>query len=253
MATLLIYRIFQNEILKLKRTFAFRLTIIGASFIPFIYFVFHVLKYKSLIPDTDINPWNKFMSDQIMSAGSILIPLYIVLLTSLIIQIEHKSNAVKYIFSEPVPKWTIYFTKLFIVVLSVIFTYVLFVLMMLFSGLLVGILRTELNFLAYSPQLLNPLKILFRSFLASLGIISLQFWLSFRFRNFIVSLGIGIVLVISGLIVFQAEEAKYFPYAYNRLSLFFYRVKEMKLGIFLISRDFPLFISLFFQSQVMWM
>ena len=55
------------------------------------------------------------------------------------------------------------------------------------------------------------------SFVASLGIVGIQFWLSFRFKNFIVPLGIGMTLVIVGLIASRAPEAIYFPYAYNVL------------------------------------
>ena len=221
MNTILIFtRNISIELFKLKRSFAFWLTIIGASFIPLIYFIYYALKYKSLIPADDVNPWDNFLTIQIMSAASLLIPLFIVLITSLIIQIEHKANAVKFVFTQPMPKWSIYFSKLLSVIGMIVFTYALFFMMMVISGKAAGTLHHELGLLSHSPNLSQPLKLLFRSFIASMGIVSIQFWISFRFKNFIVPLGIGIVLVITGLIVFQAEESVYFPYAYNRLSLF---------------------------------
>jgi len=210
----------KNEVLKLKNTFAFWITIISALFIPTIYFIYYTLKYESLIPAEGVNPWSKFMIDQIMSSASLLLPLFIVLLTSLIVQVEHKSSAFKYIFSLPIKKSDVYFGKLSIVLISVTFTYLLFIVCMLLSGFLAGLIHSELNFLSFTPDFDQPLKLIFRSFIGVLGILAFQFWLSFRFKNFIVPLSIGIVLVIAGLVVFQAEEAIYFPYAYGRLSLF---------------------------------
>jgi lantibiotic transport system permease protein len=211
----------KNKILKLKNTFAFWLTIISAIFIPVIYFIYYFSKHESLIPDEGVNPWNKFLVDQIMAAASLLIPLFIVLITSLIIQIEHNSSGIKHLFSLPIPKWSVYFGKLTTVFGMVLFTYLMFFGIMLFAGVVVGLIHKDLNFLMYTPNFERPIKLLFRSFIASLGILGIQFWLSFRIKNFIIPLGIGMVLVIAGLIVFQAEEVSiYFPYAYNRLSLF---------------------------------
>jgi hypothetical protein len=43
--------------------------------------------------------------------------------------------------------------------------------------------------------------------------------MSFRFKNFIVPLGIGMTMVIMGLIISRAPESIYFPYSYNVLSI----------------------------------
>jgi hypothetical protein len=236
----------KNEMLKLKSTFAFWLAIISALFIPAIYFLYYFIKYESLIPPTGVNPWEKFMVDQINIAASLLIPMFIILITSLIIQVEHKSSAIKYLFSLPVPKWSIYFGKLIVSVGLILFTYLLFFSAMLVVGLIIGLIHNELNFLDYFPNYQKPLKLFFRSFIAILGIVGIQFWLSFRIKNFIIPLGIGIVLVITGLTIYKAEESLYFPYAYNMLSLFslsneetsitfwFPKVSILSLGYFIV-------------------
>jgi len=109
----------KNELLKLKNTFAFWITIISALFIPTIYFIYYTVKYKNLIPTEGVNPWNKFMTDQIMTSASLLLPLFIVLLTSLIVQVEHKSSGFKHIFSLPVKKWSVYYGKLSVVLIYI--------------------------------------------------------------------------------------------------------------------------------------
>ena len=240
----------KNEALKLKNTFAFWLAIISGLFIPAIYFIYYLLKYKSLIPPVDSNPWEKFMVDQIMGAASLLIPLFIILITSLIIQVEHKSSSMKYLFSLPIPKWSVYFGKLTVSVGLILFTYILFFVAMLTAGALVGLIHKELNFLAYFPDYEKPLKLLFRSFIAVSGILGIQFWLSFRIKNFIIPLGIGMVLVITGLTIYRAKEALYFPYAYNMLSLFSLSSEETNITLWfptvsLLSAGYFIVFSIF--------
>lgn len=210
----------KNEFFKLKRTFAFWLTIISALFIPIIYFLYYFLKYESLIPVEDTNPWDKFINDQVMAAGPMLIPLFIILITSLIVQIEHKSSGLKHLFALPIPKWSVYWGKLTAVIGAIILTYALFFITVLCVGFVLGNIRKELSFLSFSPDYVEFIKILFRSFVAVLGIVGIQFWLSFRIKNFIIPLGIGMVLVVTGMVVYRAEESLYYPYSYNILSLF---------------------------------
>ncbi len=210
----------KNELIKLKRTFAFWLTIISGLFIPLIYFLYYSLKYKSLIPVEGVNPWDKFMVEQIRAAAPLLVPFFIVLITSLIVQIEHKSLGIKHLFALPVPKWSIYFGKLTVVLLTIITAYILFLFFILIVGYSVGLMHEELNFFSFTPNFSESIKLLFRSFIATLGIVGLQFWLSFRMRNFIIPLGIGMILIVTGLIIYRSEESLYFPYGYNMLSLF---------------------------------
>lgn len=210
----------KNEFKKLKSTFAFWLTIISALFIPIIYLIYYLLKYKSLIPDEGVNPWDKFLVNQIRGAAPLLVPLFIVLVTSLIVQIEHKSSSIKHLFALPVPKWSIYFGKLTAVIFTIATAYILFFTFMIIVGYTVGIIHSDLKMLSFKPDFSEAIKLLFRSYIATLGIVGLQFWLSFRIRNFIIPLGIGMVLIVTGLIIYRAPEAIYFPYGYNMLSLF---------------------------------
>lgn len=210
----------KNEFIKLKSTFAFWLTIISGLFIPVIYFFYYLLKHKDLLPADGINPWSHFLVAQIRAAAPLLVPMFIVLLTSLIVQIEHKSLGIKHLFVLPIPKWSIYFGKLTVVFLTIFLAYVLFFLFMLIAGYIVGFVHNDLKMLSFTPTFLEAIKLLFRSFIATLGIVGLQFWLSFRIKNFIIPLGVGMVLIVTGLIVYKAPEAVYFPYGYNLLSLF---------------------------------
>lgn len=208
----------KNELIKLKRTFAFWLTIISALIIPLLFFIVYMVKHEKLIPDAGVNPWDRYLVDQVRNSIPFLVPMFIVLITSLIIQVEHKSSGIKHLFALPIPKWGVYFSKLSIVLFSIIITYVYFFLAILLFGTLLGVFHPDLGFLDFQPDYLKYIKMLGLSFVASLGIVGIQFWLSFRFKNFIVPLGIGMTLVIVGLIASRAPEAIYFPYAYNVLN-----------------------------------
>jgi len=209
----------KNELIKLKRTFAFWLTIISALLFPILFFIAYSLKHKTNTPEIGINPWEKFMTVQIENSIPFFIPMFIVLITSLIMQVEHKSLGLKHLFALPIPKWSIYFGKLTIVIFAIITTYVYYYIAILFTGALLGLIHPDLGFFNFQPEHLKFVKILFTSFIASLGIIGIQFWLSFRFKNFIVPLGFGMFLAIIGIIISQAPQSIYFPYSFSVLSV----------------------------------
>ena len=123
----------KNEVIKLKGTFAFWLTIISAVIFPLLFFIIYLVKHAKLVPALGENPWEKFMINLVQNSIPFLVPMFIVLITSLIIQVEHKSSAIKHLFSLPIPKWSVYFGKLSIVVFPIIATYIYFFLAILFS------------------------------------------------------------------------------------------------------------------------
>lgn len=209
----------KNELIKLKRTFAFWLTIISAVLFPILFFIVYYFKHESLAPKAGINPWDKFMTIQIENSIPFFIPMFIVLITSLIMQVEHKSLGIKHLFALPIPKWSVYFSKLTIVLFAIITTYIYYYVIILLSGVLLGTIHSDLTFLTFSPNHLKYLNILTTSFIASLGIIGIQFWISFRFKNFIIPLGVGMFLAVIGIVISQAPQSIYFPYAFNVLSV----------------------------------
>ena len=151
----------KNELLKLKRTFAFWLVIASAFFIPIIFFLVYLFKTKAMIPKEGINPWDDYIAQQVTTIIPFLLPLFIILITSLIIQVEHKSNAIKHIFTLPIPKWSIYFGKLTIVIISVFFSFTLFYGVMLAFGYLVGFIKPELKLTEFSPEYILSIKMIF--------------------------------------------------------------------------------------------
>ncbi|MEE9406687.1 MAG: ABC transporter permease [Polaribacter sp.] len=221
----------KNEFIKLKRTFAFWLTIISAFLFPILFFIVYFFKHETLAPKVGTNPWEKFMTMQIENSIPFFIPMFIVLITSLIMQIEHKSLGIKYLFALPIPKWSVYYGKLTIVLFAIITTYIYYYVIILLSGALLGAIHSDLKFLAFTPNHLKYIEIIYTSFIASLGIIGIQFWASFRFKNFIIPLGIGMFLTMIGIVISQAPQSIYFPYSFSVLSVTFGEKMPLTFGM----------------------
>jgi lantibiotic transport system permease protein len=205
----------QAELLKTKRTASFWFSIIGAAFIPVILFIAlstDANAGKSLAAD----PWKKFfgMGWQILSV--FLLPMYIILVTTLITQIEFKNNTWKQVFSSPQSMGTIYFSKAITIHVMIIFCCLLFNLLLFASALLATLFKPQLTFLQRPVDWAQLLQINARIYLSILGITAIQYWLSLRFKNFIVSVGIGLALLISSIIALNLSWkhiAKH-PYAF---------------------------------------
>lgn len=203
------------ELKKIRFTPALKLAIFSGFFIPVIFFIYYVTKSESLIPKEGINPWDKFLSDQFQNTAPFLLPILFILQTSLVAQIDHKINGFKYVFTQPLKRWEVYLSKMFVALFLILVSYFVFGSLLLIVGKVVGFIHPKLAFSNFAFPYLKVLNFLLVTLIANLGIFSIQFWLSVKFKNFIVPIGIGMVLLISGLIVFRAPESIYFPYSYG--------------------------------------
>ena len=206
------------EFKKSRRTFYLWLTIISSLLIPGILFLAYVIKPEFFVPFPDTNPWTVLISSAISSISSFLFPFYIIIFISLITQIEHKNNMWKKIFVLPVRKEIYYYSKLSFIVSVIFISLIIFCLGLFLVGLVSGIFHSELGFLNTTPEFGVILESMLHLFVSVLGIIAIQFLISIRFRNFIIPIGIGLFLSITGSILVAVwENAKYFPYSFPQL------------------------------------
>lgn len=206
-----------TEFIKSKKTFAWWLIILGAGFMPaFVSFVF-LSKWKHLVPGQGHNPWDDFTEMSWKGMGFLYTPFFVVLLICLFFNIEHKNNTWKHIFTLPVSKRSIYFNKLFTLLIFIALFYILYIPIWIGFGFIVGLIKPELQLTTHSPDYISLLSLCFHSFIASLGILAIHFWLSIRFKNMIIPIGIAVLGGIIWVALYQgrAEQITYFPYAYN--------------------------------------
>jgi hypothetical protein len=208
------------EMIKTKRSASFWVVVLGAGFIPLIFLLTYVLapekNYRRLL----VLPWEQHFGIGWQALSSFLLPMFVILVCSLIPQIEFKNNAWKQVFSSPQSLGNIFFSKFFTIQLMILLLFLLFNLFMLGTGVLTSLINSKYIFLK-SPINWGALFYLdAKTYLSVLGMSAIQYWLSLRFKNFIASIGIGLALLISSLIAIPFwDNVDKLPYAYPMLTM----------------------------------
>ena len=112
----------------------------------------------------------------------------------------------------------IFFSKLIIIHCMILFCFLLFNIFLLGSGILANLLNKDYSFFSNPVDWEMLLRTNFKSYISILGISTIQYWLSLRFRNFVASIGIGLALLITTLIIMDWEQIYKVPYAFLLLA-----------------------------------
>ena len=211
----------QSELLKTKRTVALYFTIAAAAFAPFMSMLDIVLDGIEKEHRKDI--FNELFTTKFMMTGAVLLPWFIILISTLLAQIEYKNNAWKQVLSSPQPKANIFIAK-FINIQLLIFLF-LFTnhFLMLVNAVILHFMEPSLNVL--NQPLNGPaiVETLVSSYVVLLGMCAIQFWLGLRFKNFLVPVAIGISCWFLGtILVLQMKSGfgEYFPYSFHVFARF---------------------------------
>jgi hypothetical protein len=203
--------ILQNEILKTKNTPAIWITVIGGAFLPVMLAIAYLNEWENFIPLTGVNPWLDFYG-RLVNGLCICTPLFICLVTALIFHVDHKAMAWRLTFTLPVSKKALFIHKLILVTGIIAIYFLLFLLFSIVTGKLLGLIHREFLFLPMLPDYREVISAVTKAFVCNLGIIAIQFWLSFRINNVVTTLGIGIAAVITGLLAKDSERTFLFAY-----------------------------------------
>lgn len=241
-------RIVTAEIVKLRSTFAFWLTLIyplGTVLLVTLFWV-SMRNNKSLSTDMFIN--------NLGNVASFFLPFFIVLMISVACNTEHKSAMLKHILALPVPRPVFYLGKFAGIMIFIAMALILTLVLAYGSLLLSGLLSPKLGIGAtFNHNLL--LRIIIRAYIAAAAIYTIQYWLGMRLRNLTLPVAIGsaliilpiailIILGIAGLINENQSFTKiitYNPYSYP-YSAAFNMMKSTEITIFSVNTY--IFISL---------
>lgn len=209
------------ELLKTKRSASFWLSVFGALFIPVIFFMMYYFKPAVFILQLNpVDPWQSHFTRGWQSLSAFLLPMFIILVCSLIPQIEYKYNAWKQVFSSPQSLGNIFFSKFVTIHLMIIFCFILFNVFMILSAVSVNAVNADFPFFNHPINWQSLLRLSFKTYISILGISAIQYWLSLRFKNFIAPIGIGLALLITSIILIQWEHIYKFPMHFQSLHLF---------------------------------
>lgn len=211
-----IVRSLRADTIKLKKTPVFWLALLGGVFVTGLLFILHYFSVEELNkPDT--NPWNFYCSFGMTFVSVLLVVPFVVLVTSSIMFPEHKAESDKYLYSLPLPKSRFYFSKAVVLMGIIAWTYLIFFSAHLLAGWILGFLRPEYEFHQNVPQTAHFGKILVHSYISVLGVVGLHYWMSVRWKNFIIPIGIGLCGYIISVMLSAAQRfdlAIFFPYSY---------------------------------------
>jgi lantibiotic transport system permease protein len=233
---------FQSEWLKKKRTAAAWLTIGGAVLIPAILLAARLINQDGITAAyTSGKLWQQsfYRAWQFMSV--MLLPLGLILASSLQAQIEVRNNSWKQLLATPQPYAVSFFAKQLVMLVMLLQFFILFNCCLYLYAAIPALL----------PQAPYPAEpIPFRAFLvfnlktfvACLPILGLQYLLSLQFRNFLAPLGAGIGLYVAGMIGINWKFGHLLPYNYA-----FYVLRNSDLPITALAAVyFALFTSVSF-------
>lgn len=203
-----LFRAVHAEILKLKRTLAFRV-IFALPFLVGLLEFFIVWRTKKF--PAGFNLWQTLPTNSFQVWAIFMLPLLITLETALLNGIEHSDKQWKHIFALPVPRHSIYLAKFIVAqALILISTAVLAVLIMI-VGVAATYVRIELANAGPVPFGWIA-KYTLLVWIAGWFIIAIHTWISMRWSGFPIALGAGIGGTFFALFAASASIGKYYPW-----------------------------------------
>lgn len=205
----------QSEWIKRRHSAAAWLTIIGGALVPAIVLCIRFYYFDELVKqNAAADIWELLYNRCWQYMGFFLLPIGVILVTSLITQLETRSNAWKLLHITPQRYTTIFLAKLTVILVMLLFFFLLFNIGIYLTGVLPALLVKEVPFPAAPFPWLKYLCGNGQFLLACLPIVALQFLLGLLYRNFMVPLGIGLGMYIVSVIVFRWKYSYIIPYIY---------------------------------------
>lgn len=208
---------FRSELRKTTGTASFYLTLIGAAVGPVIY-LFNVLLDEGELDGISKDPLNglfKILSE--MNAVA-LFPLFIILICTLLPQIEYRNNTWKQVFTSPQKKAAVYLAKLMNVHLLILIFLIATHFFMFLTIAVIHFIKPALGLFTFPLNASMVLVNAANAYLVMLAVGAIQFWVGLRSKNFIAPIGIGLALWLIGTIMavqYKSNLVNFFPYSFQ--------------------------------------
>lgn len=210
---------FNSEWLKTKRSAASWLVVIGGCFIPLIMLAAAFVNFGSLKKVYDTGTfWQTYNTHCWQFMALFLLPMGVILATSLITQLEYKNNTWKQLYTTPQKLLTIFFTKLAVIVTLMLQFFLIFNIGIYLSGIIPCLLFREIPFPKEPFPFIYILQYNAEFFLDCLPVIALQYLISLHYKNFLVAVGVGMAFLLAALFAVQWEYGYIVPYTYCMLN-----------------------------------
>lgn len=157
--------------------------------------------------------WNQMIELNFKIFTAFFFPLFVVIMVVRVIYLEHRSDTWKLIETQPVSKAAIFFSKWEIAAFISFSCLTAMLLFSLLSGLILQYGRPSLGFDQGGVDWGKTSQALLRYWIASLGIISIQYFFSLLIKSFAWPMSIGLIGIIGGAIVAELGYMNWWPYS----------------------------------------
>ena len=206
----------RSETLKLKRTLLIYLCLSAAAFAALMSF----LEYLDLGPTPKMGlPWTVHFMKGREPLCLALLPLYVILICTLLLQIEYRDKTWKQVLSSPQKMFDIFMAKFITLQFMILAFLIVYNLLLVVTGMGAELMHPKL----YEGEI--DVYLIFiknaQTYILVMGMSAIQFWFSLRFKNFIASLAIGIALWFFAplmVFLFKLSIVEQYPYAFTMLS-----------------------------------
>jgi lantibiotic transport system permease protein len=223
----------RSEVLKTKRTAAFYFTLIGAAAIPLM--LLFMIASNGMPNDerSTKDPINFLFALSSEVSSICIFPLFVVLVCTLLPQIEYKNSTWKQVLTSPQTKGNVFIAKFLNIHLLMLLFIVASHLFMWIVVTVAHFILPKLNILQHSFDFYQVWKDYAHQYVSVLAICAIQFWIGLRSNNFIVPIAIGIACWLAGTIMvfeYKSSASPYFPYSFHgiRLSIFKPRLSQVE-------------------------
>lgn len=208
---------FKGETIKAKGTAAYWLTYAGPFFIIGIYLLAYYFKGHDMLP-AKTDPWIPMVTRVWASASMVFLPMYLILLASQLLNLEHKNSAWRITYTLPYSKHVVFWSKFAMLLLLNASAVVLTMILTLGLGVTLSIIKPDLGFLVANIPWKVAAALMFKVLACTMGILSIYYYVSFEVKNQVKSIGVGIGLFIITIIVASWEYAYLIPTFYPMTS-----------------------------------
>src|SRR4051812_8572849 len=219
-----LWRVLRAESLKMKRTLALKMVALApAATVLLVFFMAANGPFSMINKGGPGRQWAELTRVNLLFWAALMMPLYIALEAALVAALDHSENQWKSLLARPVPRWTWYVAKLIVVVAMLASSMMFLIGGILLSAMILPLFQKELAFAFPVPW---PLILRQCAQVAGLAFLSvtIQHWVSLRWRSFSVAVGVGIVAMVVGYVAamttFRTPDwQQYFPWALPMLVL----------------------------------
>lgn len=205
----------RSESVKIKRSAAFYVCFIVAAIVPIILFFDVVTPSdggKEVIQQESLD---EYFEHAQQVTNFVFLPLFIILISTLLMQIEYRNNTWKQVLTSPQKIIDVFLSK-FVTLHLLIILFIASFLTFLFIGIfLINLIHPGL--FKKGLDLQAVLLTNWNLYVSIFAISAMQFWLSLRFKNFIAPLAIGFCLwIMAPLMLFSLNWsfADRYPYSF---------------------------------------